>query len=140
MKTTMTTNFNLLKLSSNLIFGVVTLTLFLTSNTTFGQQKQNDNISVKGIVKDAEGILFGANIILKGTSIGTSSNKKGEFSFPKKVNAGDVLIVSFLGYKKQEFKITKETTFLNVLMLEDDSIIAGSLGTDVPYNSKRTKN
>lgn len=44
--------------------------------------------------------LPGANIIIKGTSTGTSAGPEGEFTID--AQEGDILVVSFVGFKKQE--------------------------------------
>lgn len=62
-------------------------------------------IVIKGIVKDEDGKpLQGANIVVKGTRIGTTTNEKGEFS----VNADDkasALIISFAGMTTREVSL-----------------------------------
>lgn len=45
---------------------------------------------------------IGANVVVKGTTQGVSSDLKGMFAIP--VKTGDVLVFSYLGYKSQEVK------------------------------------
>jgi hypothetical protein len=53
------------------------LLLFLSNLVLFGQR---NNATLKGIIKDSEGVpLDMVNIFLKEFPLGTSSNRKGEF-------------------------------------------------------------
>lgn len=94
--------------------------------------------TIKGIVSDDKGPLESASVILKGTNIGTTTNAKGEFTFPKPLNTGDVLLVSFLGYETINVKIKDDTTFLRLTMTEDLLEFVGALNSDKPYKSKRS--
>lgn len=61
--------------------------------------------TVKGTVKDDKGeSLIGATVIVKGTTVGTTTNLNGEYSV--QVPAGsDVLVVSYTGFSSQEVTI-----------------------------------
>ena len=122
MKTTKTIAFNK---STFTFLGLIFSLLFFS--TSFQAQE----ISIKGIVKGKSEavteILSGATVYLKGTNDATSTNRKGEFTFPKKLKKGDVLVVSYLGYKRKQVKITGKTTYLNIVLLEDDKGIASVL-------------
>lgn len=100
-------------------------------------------ITVKGIVKgkseDAIEILNGANVYIKGTNIATSTNKKGEFTFPKKLKEGDILVFSYLGYEKKSVRIRSNTTYLYVILEEDSNEILGALSSNKRFKSKRNK-
>jgi len=63
--------------------------------------------SIKGIVIDSESKLplQLANLIVKGSSLGTSTNKEGKFSLSGNFEDKDSLVVSFVGYKKIEIPI-----------------------------------
>lgn len=83
--------------------------------------------------------LPGANIVLKGTTIGTATNFDGEFEFPKTLKQGDVLVVSYLGYTTQNIKMEKEQNLLNVIMQEDVScFLMGEVEVNEVYESKLT--
>ena len=61
---------------------------------------------IKGTVSDDKGEkLPGVNVIIKGTSRGTSTNANGEFSLSN-VNNNDVLVLTYVGYESQEIQIT----------------------------------
>jgi hypothetical protein len=136
-------------------------TLSLTSLHTMQAQEQKPSIEVlepsiksnneskekpqeqllAGTILDKEYPLPGANIILKGTTIGTSTNFDGKFIFPKVLKEGDVLVISYLGYATQEIKIRKEQTILNAMldinMQEDMScVLMGEVDVDKVYKSK----
>lgn len=84
-----------------------------TTQTDAAQQKRH----ITGVVKDIKGeTIIGANIMIKGTGTGVSTNIDGEFSI--EVAAGDELIVSFIGYLTQTIKIDSQKT-LNIKLLED---------------------
>jgi hypothetical protein len=109
----------------------------------FATNLNAQEIQVKGIVKgetfEKTEILNGANIFLKGTKTGTSSDKKGEFTFPKKLNIGDVLEISYLGYFKKTITIKGNSSFLNITLKEDDNQMLGALNSNKRYKSKRQK-
>ncbi|AXT19824.1 hypothetical protein D7030_01550 [Flavobacteriaceae bacterium AU392] len=94
-------------------------------------------VQIKGIVSDKEGPLPGVTILLKGTTIGTSSNSKGEFTFPRNLNSGDILMFSYIGYKTKEVTIKENTSFIKMTMEEEDINIFESLQTNKPYKTKR---
>ena len=65
-------------------------------------------ISISGIVSDSTNgsPLIGANIMLKGTSLGAATNKDGRYSIDK-IPLGDyTLSASYMGYKSFEKKIS----------------------------------
>ena len=75
---------------------------------------------VNGIIKGPSGVpISGASISIKGAKTGISSGNSGEFSIP--VKTGDLLTVSFIGYKSKEIKITIDTKRLVVNLAEDYS-------------------
>ncbi len=71
---------------------------------------------VKGKVLDATGKpISGVNIAVKGTSKGTQSDALGNFTLDAK--AGDVLVVSSIGYKAKEVSVSGATVSVQ---LDDD--------------------
>ncbi|KAA6341501.1 TonB-dependent receptor SusC [termite gut metagenome] len=77
----------------------------------WGQQQ----ITVRGKVTDRAGAeIIGANIIEKGTQNGTVTDVNGEFSL--NVQAGKVLIISYIGYDSKEVQVAAR---LNVELDED---------------------
>lgn len=79
---------------------------------------------VSGTVVDVTGYpLFGAAVLVKGTTTGVSVDMDGKFSFSLPAGAGNdtVLEVSCLGYKSKEIRIGTQRVF--EVVLEDDSIL-----------------
>lgn len=80
---------------------------------------QNDaTIKVRGLVKDDLGPVIGANVVVKGatTTQGTVTNVDGRFELTAPKNS--VLIVSFIGYHKQEVAASDKEI---VVTLREDS-------------------
>ncbi|MBS0010480.1 MAG: TonB-dependent receptor [Bacteroidales bacterium] len=99
----------------------------MMSSVLFGQQ-----ITVTGTVTDAlEGItLPGVNVLVKGTSSGTTTNADGEYSIS--LNPDAVLVFSFIGYVQQEIPVNNRTTInvdLQVDVLQIDEVVTIGYGT-----------
>ena len=72
---------------------------------------------ITGTVVDASGMpLPGANVIIKGTTIGTQTDFDGEFAI--EASPGDVLLVSFLGFQQREVEVGEEDD-MRIVLLED---------------------
>lgn len=65
--------------------------VMVTTTAMFSQGK------LTGVVKDSNGVLPGASVIVKGTSVGTTTDFDGKFTLDVKTASG-TLQVSFLGY------------------------------------------
>jgi TonB-linked SusC/RagA family outer membrane protein len=76
---------------------------------------------VSGVVRDAIGPVIGANIIIKGTTIGVVTDVRGEFTFSN-VPENTVLQISFIGYLTQEVRPSGDGR-LNILLREDTEMI-----------------
>ncbi|TXD47235.1 SusC/RagA family TonB-linked outer membrane protein [Polaribacter sp. IC073] len=70
-------------------------------------------INVKGVVKEAVSgsVLPGVSVVIKGTVKGTESDFDGVYNLMN-VNAGDILVFRYLGYKQKEVAVLNAT--LNV--------------------------
>ncbi|MBL7857988.1 MAG: TonB-dependent receptor [Cyclobacteriaceae bacterium] len=86
--------------------------LLLGTVSVFAQKR-----SVTGKITDAanQGIP-GVNVMLKGTTVGTSTDADGVFTI--EATPSDVLVVSFIGYKPQEVAVGSQTR-INVQLTED---------------------
>ena len=89
------------------------------------------SLTVTGVVM-AEGEpdpVIGANVMVKGTTNGTITDLDGNFSLQAK--AGDVLLISYMGYKSQEVKATASPMRITLkpdnVMLEE--VVAVGYGT-----------
>ncbi|NDV84308.1 SusC/RagA family TonB-linked outer membrane protein [Bacteroides sp. 51] len=79
--------------------------------------QQAKTYRITGTVLDETGAeVIGANITVPGTTLGTITNVMGEFSID--VPEGRSLEISFIGYIKQTFKISKNER-LSVVLRED---------------------
>ncbi|WP_298418741.1 carboxypeptidase-like regulatory domain-containing protein [uncultured Kordia sp.] len=107
--------------------------MFGQSNTTTSQKGK----TIKGIVSNESGPILGANVILKDTNMGVVTNEKGEFTFPTALKTGDVLVISFIGYKTKEFKIKDTTTFIKLTIYEEVFEFTGAPNSNKRYKSKR---
>ncbi|NQX86725.1 MAG: SusC/RagA family TonB-linked outer membrane protein [Flavobacteriaceae bacterium] len=108
--------------------------LIVFTNTVIWSQT---DIQISGVVKDAQSNapLFGALILVKNTSKGTSTDFNGNFSLTLTLNSSSEnnLIVSYLGYQNQEVKI-EDKTYFEIALVEDlealdEVIITSSYGT-----------
>jgi hypothetical protein len=71
----------------------------------FSQNLKGQERWLSGVLKDNSGeSLIGANVHIKGTSNGTTTDVDGKYKIKCKV--GDVLVVSYLGYNTQEIPVT----------------------------------
>lgn len=73
----------------------------------------NTKITVKGKIVDDHGDpLPGANVLVKGTTIGVSADMDGNYSitFSKSGKNNDVLVFSFIGTENQEINVSSSTT------------------------------
>ena len=76
----------------------------------------NPRITIKGrITDDHDEPLPGANVLVKGTSIGTSADVDGYYSltFQRSPGKQDILIYSFIGTESKEYNVSTSTR-LNV--------------------------
>src|ERR1041385_2393497 len=87
----------------------------------FMQQRTVAQFTVSGIVLDSatREPLPGASVYCHNTTIGTATNKQGEFSLELKPGGFD-LIFSYTGYTTQELRISTETHNLEILLVKED--------------------
>ena len=76
--------------------------------------------TVTGTVTDDTGPLPGANVIIKGTSTGTTTDFDGNYT----INASgtDVLVFSYIGYQATEILVGNQQV-INVTLAEDTNIL-----------------
>lgn len=100
----------------HMLFALSFFVFLIYSTNIFAQN------NVRGTVKDSKGeSLIGVNVIIKGTSQGTSTDVNGEFS----MNISDknaVLEFTYVGYKKKEVAL-KGKTLLNIVLSEDTELL-----------------
>ncbi len=77
--------------------------------------------TVKGRVMDKDSIpLPGVTVLLKGTSLGVSTNMDGEYTLNFPEMESPVLVFSFVGMKTQEINVKGKTT-VDVVMEEEQT-------------------
>lgn len=77
------------------------------------------SLTVKGNVKDNTGMgVIGANILVKGTTNGTITDFDGNFTLS--ANKGDIIVISFIGYKTQELPAAPT---MNVVLQDDSEVL-----------------
>lgn len=81
--------------------------------------------SLKGIVLDEKTKLpiESASVYFDGTTIGTSTNDKGEFKIELVRGVTAPLIVSYLGYQKSIISTYSPDNFYRILLIEDLSLL-----------------
>jgi TonB-linked SusC/RagA family outer membrane protein len=76
------------------------------------------DLTIKGKVIDTDGnSLPGAAIIIKGTTIGITSNDDGDYSLPN-VPKGSILEVKLVGFVTQEVRVADKTD-INIILTEE---------------------
>src|SRR5699024_264675 len=113
-------------MNSSYILLLVTVSLLLGyTSVGFAQ-----NTTMNGTVNDAQTkeTLPGVNILVKGTSTGTSTDAKGTFELTVG-SLQDTLVVSFIGYQSQEVPINGrmeiEVSMKQMAISGDELIVVG---------------
>lgn len=98
--------------------------------TSLGLWSQSVNVTGVVMAQDEPDPVIGANVMVKGSTIGTITDIDGKFAL--QANVGDVLQVSFMGYKSQEVKVANSSP-LNVTLVPDNvqlqEVVAVGYGT-----------
>ena len=83
---------------------------------------QEQRRTITGTVKDVNGeSIIGANVSVEGTTLGTITDIDGAFKLDAPENGK--LIISFIGYEKQEISINKKTNF-SITLKEDSEMLS----------------
>lgn len=88
--------------------------------------------NVTGLVVDEEGTtLIGANVMVKGTVIGNTTDLDGKFSFNYEEGYPFTLVVSYIGFSSKEMEITAPTSDLTIeltegLLIGEEIVISAS--------------
>ncbi len=136
---------SLLKQRSSWITGLCIVASLLTTtpasasinyrNTETAVQ-QDPNKEIQGQVLDKNGVsIVGVNILIKGTTTGTTTDINGNFKIMAPENS--VLVFSFIGFLNQEIVIT-DNTKIDITLLEDtmglDEVVVVGYGTQKKAN------
>ncbi len=106
---------------------------YLTDRLASLREKRDAAITVSGKVRDENGADFpGVNVLVKGTSVGTSTDINGQYSL-EVPDEGAVLVFSFIGYTTQEVSVGSRTT-IDLTMTPDvrslDEVVVTALGIE----------
>ena len=102
-----------------------------------------NEITLEGMVVDQTGAaLPGVTVLVKGTTLGTSTNIEGKFSLKLPETPNMVLVFSMIGMKSKEVTVGKQREF-KVTLTEDQSELEqmvkgsfGGIGSLITYNTK----
>jgi TonB-linked SusC/RagA family outer membrane protein len=113
-----------------------TLLAFKAPSPNHDRQTYAEAITVTGkIVDDAGETVPGVNIIVKGTSIGTTSDTEGKYTLSV-ADGGGTLVFSFIGYVTQEVTIDNRTV-IDITLKADIVSLSEVVVTGYSSQSKR---
>ena len=99
-----------MKSNTNAVMKLLVLALLSAVLSWGGQLSAANPLLIKGTVSDQDNYpLAGAAIYIQGTSMGTMADEKGEFTIS--AEKGQVLIVSFIGFKDKAVNVTDQLTY-----------------------------
>jgi TonB-linked SusC/RagA family outer membrane protein len=91
------------------------LLMLISSISAFAQNK------ITGLITDGnEEPVIGASVVVKGTTTGTITDLNGNFSLD--VPQQGTLVISYIGYQKQEVPIAGKTSF-KIVLTEDSEVL-----------------
>ncbi|MGG5504921.1 SusC/RagA family TonB-linked outer membrane protein [Myroides odoratimimus] len=112
---------------TNTGYGVVLLLSSLTIYPTYAVSKDNlfhldyQKRTISGTVSDNSGVLIGAIVQVKGTDVATTTDSSGKYSL--NASSGDILVISYIGYKTKEIVITANLIY-NINLLQDEDVLS----------------
>ena len=110
---------------------VALVAVLLMGSADMAYAQETDGNKVSGVVVDATGYpLVGVAVLIKGTTVGSSTDLDGKFAFelPSSVGGGTLLEFSCLGYKTQDVPLGTKRVF-NVTMEDDAILMEGTVVT-----------
>ncbi|MES2650134.1 MAG: TonB-dependent receptor [Bacteroidota bacterium] len=117
----------------NKIFTKFIFMLFVLSATGVAAFAQSIVVSGTVTDKSTKEALAGVSVTIKGTTIGSATNDKGQFSFNTTEKAPFTIVISYLGYTSVERGVNGNATNLT-FELESGTI----LGQEVVISASRT--
>lgn len=113
------------------IWGVAPYSVQAAESFSRSVQQSADNVI--GTVTDSEGPIIGANVVIKGTTTGALTDVDGKFTI--KAKKGDVLVVSYIGYNKQEVVVGEGP--LDIVLVEADNSLSEVVVTALGVKRER---
>ncbi|MDM8003065.1 MAG: SusC/RagA family TonB-linked outer membrane protein [Bacteroidota bacterium] len=116
-----------MKFKPDLKIILATFLMALVMLPVMAQERQ-----VTGTVYEPDGVtpVFGATVVLRGTTTGTSTDARGAYSI-RVTGANPVLEIQFLGYVKQEIAVGNQSV-INVVLQEEaievSAVVVTALG------------
>lgn len=99
-------------------------------------ESSQHNKKVTGLITDERGEpIIGANVIVKGSSVGTITDINGKFSI--EVSDGSILQISYIGYLSQEIPVGNKNNFAIVIREDSqklDEVVVVGYGTQKKVN------
>lgn len=121
---------NTLFQSSDIAYAVENTSIVLSQKAPAAQPGQP--VTVTGKVVDASGMpVIGAAVIIKGTTIGTSTGVDGDFSLQVPPSADAVLEINYLGYEPIAQAVGSRTNITFTLResaVDVDAVVVTALG------------
>ncbi len=106
---------------------VLGMAFFLAGTSPHQAFAQGGKLTGKVVAASDQSPIVGATIVVRGTTVGTVSNIDGEFSIDGKL--GDVLDVSFIGFRSQSISVTTSSGIMVTLQEEvtglDEVVVIG---------------
>jgi iron complex outermembrane receptor protein len=80
---------------------------------------------ITGSIKDSETneAVIGANISIKGKMVGTITDAKGNFSLNSSVSVPFTLVVSVIGYQRQEIEVADASQQLSISLVPKTEVM-----------------
>lgn len=88
-----------------------------------------------GKITGPDGAVPGANVVLKGTQTGTSTDAEGNYSLPIR-GTNPVIVISAIGYKTQELQVGNRTSY-DILLVEDATALSEVVVTGYTTENRR---
>ena len=116
-------------------FATETDYLYPTSSTGL-MSVQQDGRQVNCTIVDKSGPILGANVVVKGTTIGNISDMDGR-AIIDNVPANAVLVVSYIGYVTQEVHLKGNQTSVKITLVEDSQALDEVVVTGYSTQAKK---
>ena len=109
---------------------IFTLLVAFTMQSSFAQEK-----TVTGVVSDELGPIAGANVVVDGTTRGTTTDFDGNYTI--KAKQGEVLVISYTGKKAVRITIAAASSY-NVSLKDD--VVEGKEVIVTAFGIKKEEN